>query len=157
MIGVGAVLLFAGIIIGLQFENGKWGGPRGAWMGDDMASTTDQTMNGQKPGVTGAKPSGSKPAGGTATIPTVRYTDNGFVPSILEIKAGQAVRFVNESSRTMWVKTIQKDSPWVALNQGTSVGKGGSWTFTFTTLGTWGYQNDNYKEHTGAVAVMPQR
>lgn len=88
---------------------------------------------------------------------TIRYTDSGFVPAIAEVHAGQAITFVNESSKTMYVKSIAKVMPYLELNEGTSVGRGGKFTFVFTSLGTWGYENANYTDHKGAVAVMPQQ
>ncbi|MEK7531494.1 MAG: hypothetical protein AAB545_00995 [Patescibacteria group bacterium] len=89
------------------------------------------------------------------TTYTIIYTDAGFVPQTLQIKAGQSIRFRNESSSSMWVSSVyQGNVPiYSALNQGRSVGKGGTYDFTFTDRLTVLFFNLNYKTHTGVISV----
>jgi plastocyanin len=166
----GIVVLFIGMLAGWHLR-GVSQPPVVTGMNDAQSTTTD-AMNGSPTTAAAAHTSGGAKTAPVTTqtsntsnttaapsvpaVPTVYYTNAGFQPSMIEIKAGQLVRFVNQSNRTMWVKSVSKVPPFIALDTGTSIPQGSSWTFTFTALGTWGYDNDNYKFDTGAVAVMPQ-
>lgn len=85
----------------------------------------------------------------------VNYTDSGFVPKTIEVKAGISVRFINKSSQAMYVITSSGlNGPiYPDFGQSASVGKGGYFDFTFTKKGTWPYENLNDKTKTGIVIV----
>jgi len=105
---------------------------------------------------------------GTKTI--VTYTDTGYSPKTVTIKAGQSVTFVNNSSHTMW--TASGVHPTHTVYSGTSlsqhcpdtantsfdecqaVNPGISWTFTFKKVGTWSYHNHRQASDTGTVIVQ---
>ena len=86
---------------------------------------------------------------------TVRYTSTGFIPATLEIIRGQNVKFVNDTTLTMWVAS--NDHPthtlYPGFDQGRSVGKDGTFNFIFTEPGTWKYHNHNSPSQGGAVIV----
>jgi plastocyanin len=88
----------------------------------------------------------------------VRYTTYGFTPQTVEIKPGDAVRFINNNILPMWVKAQEHPTAeyfeWASLNQGRSSYQGESYIFTFTQPGSWGYTNLNKDEHKGAVIVL---
>lgn len=87
----------------------------------------------------------------------VTYTNAGFSPSSLTIKAGETVTFQNNSTENMW--TTSGIHPTHTLYSGTSfpahcpdtanvafdacqaTPPGESWSFTFTKVGTWPYHN----------------
>ena len=70
----------------------------------------------------------------------VSYTDRGFVPATLEIKTGKSVHFVNNSNKAMSLTTTEPDSQiYGEFNQGKTVGKGGTYDFTFLQPGLWNY------------------
>ena len=99
-------------------------------------------------------------------VTVVTLTDTGFTPSSVTINRGDAVRFVNDSSRGMWVGADEHpthteydgtstrehcvDGAAVGgtFDQCASTPRGSSWEFTFTKSGTFGYHN-----HTGASSV----
>lgn len=95
----------------------------------------------------------------------VTYTDDGFTPETVTIQAGETVRFVNESSRDMWVGS--DNHPTHTLYPGSSTddclgssfdqcegtGSGTFFTFTFTEVGTWGYHNHVRSSHGGVIIV----
>ena len=91
----------------------------------------------------------------------VRYTDNGFVPFVSEVRIRETVRFINDSNKPMWVTS--RNHPYVEgqeyeypeFQQPKSVSRGGDFIFTFIKSGTWGYKNLNYEDHLGAVVVLP--
>lgn len=86
---------------------------------------------------------------------TITYTDSGFLPDTITIKAGTTVSFVNQSSSEMWVASnphpTHTDLP--GFDEKESVANGGSYQFTFNQLGTWGYHNHNNPGNKGEVVV----
>lgn len=90
----------------------------------------------------------------------VMYTDEGFSPFTIEVVAGTAVRFVNNSSKALWVTSrahptaLQQN--YEEFDSARSIGHGEAYTFTFTKVGVWGYKNLNAEDHLGAVVVIPQ-
>lgn len=91
----------------------------------------------------------------------IRYTDSGFIPSVLDLNAGDTVRFSNMSSKPMWVTTRNHpnfvgDQGYREFDQGKSVSTGGEYLFTFTKIGLWQYKNLNDDSHLGIITVLPQ-
>jgi plastocyanin len=104
-------------------------------------------------------------------VTVVTLTDAGFAPATVTVDAGDTVRFVNESSRGMWVGS--DDHPTHTDYDGTSTrehcadGKstngtfdqcaaidgGGSWDYMFQKSGTFGYHNHVGAANTGTVIV----
>lgn len=85
----------------------------------------------------------------------VSYTDKGFVPKTLEIKAGKSVRFVNNASKAMRIFADDKTSSlYNEMNQSKTVGRGGIYDFTFVSAGTWAYHNENNPVDKGVVVVQ---
>lgn len=101
----------------------------------------------------------------------VTYTDGGFSPASTEVKVGDTVRFVNNSSRGLWVGA--DDHPTHTEYDGTATKEhcvdgsavGGSfdmcrqgapgefWEFTFTKAGTFHFHNHAQAAHGGAIVV----
>jgi len=100
---------------------------------------------------------------------TVTYTDSGYSPATVTISAGQAVTFVNNSSRQMWIAsaghpthtaysgtTLSEHCPDAAntsFDACQGVAKGQSWSFTFTKTGTWKYHNHLRTSDFGTIVV----
>lgn len=135
-------------------------GPIGAPNGFVEPATTTPATTTQK---VAPRPTASKTTTGTsAGTPVmtksgaylISYTDRGFVPAKLEIKAGKSVHFVNNSNKAMSLTTTDPDSQvHREFNQENSVGRGASFDFTFLTAGVWGYTNRNNKGDTGTIIV----
>ncbi|OHA83019.1 MAG: hypothetical protein A2937_02325 [Candidatus Yonathbacteria bacterium RIFCSPLOWO2_01_FULL_47_33b] len=84
----------------------------------------------------------------------VSYTDSGFVPAKLEIARGKSVHFVNNSNKAMSLTTVDQNSQvYREFNQTVSVGRGGTYDFTFLTAGTWWYVNRNSQKELGTIIV----
>lgn len=111
-----------------------------------------------KPAVS-TKPVTTKPVSTpvVAEIPrlVVSYTDQGFVPAIREVKRGEEVVFINNSSRGMRIASFQKSNLgyYPGLSQSKTVARGEVFKFTFLEIGAWNYHNLNYENHTGIVTV----
>lgn len=102
----------------------------------------------------------------------VTLTDNGFSPALVTIARGETVRFVNDSSRSMWVGADEHPThteydgtstrehcangmnTGASFDQCTSVAKGAFWDFTFNKSGTFGYHNHVGASNTGTVVVQ---
>ena len=99
---------------------------------------------------------------------TIRYTDEGFSPSNIDIKVGTTVTWINEATIPLWVASA--DHPTHITYSGTSLidhcpdtagtafdqcSNGDSYTFTFNKSGTWYYHNHTFSASTGSITVTP--
>lgn len=107
----------------------------------------------------------------TASGVTVTYSSNGFSPANVSISAGTLVTFVNNGSEGMWIASdphpshqgydgttrsqhcAQNYSGPAPFDECASVPPGGSWSFTFTKVGAWGYHNHADATNAGHVTV----
>jgi|SRR3989344_3270032 len=116
---------------------------------------------GSRPAPVSVNTEGQNQAAGTgnneASEVTVTYTDSGYLPKTITIKAGTKVMFVNDSSGGMW--TASAMHPTHTVYSGTALTDhcpdaenntfdecrsnppGSSWSFTFDKVGEWGYHN----------------
>lgn len=103
---------------------------------------------------------------GGPAFTVVTLTDAGFSPASVNVTRGETVRFINESSRGMWVGADEHPTHTEydgtstrehcargantngSFDQCASVGRGEYWDYTFTKSGTFGYHN-----HVGASSV----
>lgn len=95
----------------------------------------------------------------------IQYTDSGFKPSKVTITEGQVVRFLNSSSREMWVASVihpqhrnyQERSPDDCLgstfDQCETIPSGEFWDFKFDLIGTWSFHNHIRAKDDGTVTV----
>lgn len=103
---------------------------------------------------------GNASVGATGASAIVSYTDKGFSPSPLPIAVGTTVTWVNQSSHQMWIETTGSSGgdctnaqAKALLNECASVGGGGSYSYTFSALGTFSYFNQQHRNDTGTVIV----
>lgn len=96
----------------------------------------------------------------------VTLTDSGFSPATVTVRAGETVRFVNQSSRGMWIGadehpthteydgTSTREHCADGLNTNDSfdqcqqAASGSFWEYTFKKPGTFGFHN-----HVGASSI----
>jgi len=108
---------------------------------------------------------------GGPAFAVVTFTDNGFSPSSVTIARGETVRFINDSSRGMWVGadehpthteydgTSTREHCANGMNTGnsfdqcSSVAKGEFWDYTFEKTGSFGFHNHVGASNTGTVVV----
>lgn len=85
----------------------------------------------------------------------IAFTDTGFTPKSLTVKSGTMVRFVNQSSKRMWIVSaeVAGGKKLQDMNMGLSVGKDGIYEYQFNQTGTWGFFDQNYQQITGTVLV----
>lgn len=86
----------------------------------------------------------------------VVYTNSGFSPERLTIKAGTIVVFKNESDlNPMWVASDIHPSHQIlpSFDQLKGAAKGETYEYTFTQTGTWAYHNHLSPLHGGTVTV----
>lgn len=99
----------------------------------------------------------TNPGNVTPQLPTVQvsYTDQGFMPSSLEVRQGQTVKFMNVSTRGMWVASLPHPSHtlYPTFDQKIEGTRGEFYEFTFTKSGTWKYHNHVDPSKTGIIIV----
>lgn len=99
----------------------------------------------------------------------ISYTDAGFSPSSLAIKAGDTVDFVNNSSQAFWPASAMhpmhtgypgSDIKKCGTTEGqsmfdacTSHMQGSSWSFLFTEKGSWNYHDHMNASKYGTIVV----
>lgn len=85
----------------------------------------------------------------------VRYTNIGFLPKSLTVEEGTTVTFTNESTGGMWVASDNHPSHSILpdFNQNEVVSAGGTYSYTFTKAGQWGFHNHMRPEHEGIILV----
>ncbi len=84
----------------------------------------------------------------------IQYTDTGFVPKTIQITKGKSVRFINMSTKGLRVFTDTVNDPkFVVLNESKTIGKGGTYTFSFDIEGLWAYHNENHASDHANIVV----
>lgn len=114
-------------------------------------SGTTTTVPPKKATTTAPKAASMTPDG----LYIISYTNSGFSPATLTIKKGKGVRFINNSDKAMRVFADDKNSQiFGSLSQSKTVGRGGTYDFTFTQAGNWAYHNANNTADRGTVLVL---
>jgi plastocyanin len=92
---------------------------------------------------------------GMKAMVKVRYTDKGFVPNKIEVKAGDMVEFINESSTDMWVASVPHPAhtKLPTFDQFRLYKKGAIYRYIFEKKGTWEY-HDHISPSLGGVVVV---
>lgn len=87
---------------------------------------------------------------------TVLLTDEGFSPETMIITAGDTIIFINQSSGKMHVASDPHPfhTTYPEFNQKQSVDAGGTYSFTFTKVGTWGFHNHLNPSAQGTIVVQ---
>lgn len=86
---------------------------------------------------------------------TIRYTNEGYVPANITVKAGTMVMFVNESDQDMWVASnghpAHTDLP--TFDQFEFAPKGSQYVYTFDQVGSWKYHDHVAPVYGGIITV----
>jgi plastocyanin len=121
---------------------------------------------------TTAMATGNATVGATGQSQVITYSDKGFSPSTVTIAAGTTVTWSNTSVRPMWVASGNHPSHTVYDGTSTSqhcvsgapsaatvfdecaaIPSGGSYSFTFTKVGSWSYHNHAHASDMGTIVV----
>lgn len=86
---------------------------------------------------------------------TVEYTDEGYIPSVLEISSGETVTFINKSNRSMWVASDNHPthSIYSEFDQKGISRHEERYSFKFEQVGEWFYHDHLNPRATGTVIV----
>lgn len=91
----------------------------------------------------------------TGQTAEVDYSDSGYAPAIIRVKAGTTVNFVNNSSNLMWTASHPHPThtglPEFDALKG--LPKDQTYSFTFQKTGTWRYHNHLSPAHAGSIVV----
>ena len=135
---IGLVLVF--IIASLVFIKQKGGG-------DVLAPTGEEVQVSQE---TTAIPTDQVPSA------IVTYTDSGFNPATMTVRAGEPVSFINNSSRDFWPASgpHPTHTNYPEFDAKLAIPPEGSYTFTFTKPGPWKYHDHLNPALTGTITVQ---
>ncbi len=143
-----------------------------------QSALSPETSNQTAPGAEVPAPSAGEVPASSAPAPqpapssanaVVTYTDGGYTPNTLRVKAGATVTFKNMSSQSMWTASAVHpshsvysgtpldehcpDTRGIAFDACTGTPPGSSWSFTFMKVGTWKYHNHLSAGDTGTIIV----
>lgn len=108
---------------------------------------------------------------GGPAFKVVTLTDTGFTPASVTVARGETVRFINDSSRGMWVGSDEHPTHTEydgtstrehcangmntasSFDQCASVAKGDFWDYTFKKSGTFDFHNHVGASNTGTIVV----
>lgn len=98
-----------------------------------------------------------------ASSHVISYTDNGYAPSAITIKAGESITFKNDSSKAMWPASAMHPTHTAYPTTGGCLGStfdacagiqsGKIWSFRFDIPGTWKYHDHLTPTFFGAITV----
>lgn len=93
------------------------------------------------PGDNNTNNNDNKPPSNTASTHEISYTNSCYNPSQISIKAGDTIKFINNSSRDMWPASDQHPShtEFSDFDSRGSISPGGSYSFTFHQKKSSGY------------------
>lgn len=153
---LGVVVLAVGALVGWYYFGGNAAGIPGMQVVSPRVSpmptsgVVDESGMMKEPAV-----EGSGKGGVVVAQDTVVYTDNGYQPKSLTIKKGTRVTFRNDSASSMWTASGTHPTHQLlpGFDQKQSVGKGGTYEYTFTSVGTWQYHNHVNPSDVGYIVV----
>jgi plastocyanin len=159
IIGLAVIVVLAGAAIALSSGNDKESDStqtsNNSWSTDKTSSTNNSTTPpaSQTPTPT-PTPSQSEPPAAPKTM-VITYSDSCYSPAYPTIKKGYTVKFVNESSLSMWPASADHPSHTVypEFDADKEVAPGGSYSFTFTKVGAWDFHDHVKPSCTGTITV----
>lgn len=151
---IGLVVLAVGVLVGWFYFKGKPVSPASVNQTVQTTPTPAGSNLGAPENISGLPGNGLE-KGGVQSRVVVTFTDKGFSPTPVTVKAGSTVAFINESSAAMWVASDPHPTHTLlpGFDELGSVGKGGTYEYTFTKVGTWTYHNHLTPTVKGTVVV----
>lgn len=140
---------------------------------EEMTEATSGTSE-EIPTPTDTTPSATVEAGvsvGTSAPVTVTYTDQGFSPKSVSVAVGSNVKFVNNSTHSMWVASdvhpthakydgtstsqhcVSGSATGGTFDECTAITPGTVYTFAFAKAGSFTYHNHVQASDSGIVTV----
>ncbi len=107
----------------------------------------------------------SAPAGSATPAPSnapnppktydISYKNGCYGPANATVKQGDSVKFTNNSSQSMWPASDNHPSHTIysEFDSKGSIAPGGTYTFIFTRIGSWGYHDHLKPGCTGTISV----
>lgn len=149
---IGLVVLAVGGLVGWYFLKGTPAAPAPQQV---VATPTPSGSNlGAPESATSGGTSGVD-KGGVVARTVVTYTDTGFAPKTITVKAGTPVSFVNDSNNLMWVASDPHPTHTLlpGFDELRGVDRDSIFEYVFTNVGTWTYHNHLNPSAKGTVVV----
>lgn len=166
LVGLGAVILIAAGILYFKdkLEPLAVVEPANDAQEQQTVTPTSTPQSGTDQGGEGMDLGGSVDIGG-APDAVISFTSNGYEPSMVTVKRGDTVRFVNNSTLDTWPASANHPTHTVYPQKSADdclgstfdacrgLKPGESWDFTFTEAGTWGFHDHLHANRRGSVVV----
>jgi len=93
----------------------------------------------------------------TGTTHIVEFSEEGFSPKLSEILVGDSIEFVNTGELDHWPASNVHPTHelYADFDARRPILPGGSWTFTFSQAGLWGFHDHLNPQNMGQVVVLP--
>lgn len=123
-------------------------------------NSTTNTSSGGSTGTSGESGGGSSGGGGTTTTSPktydISYTNSCYSPANATVKKGDTVKFTNNSTKGMWPASNNHPSHTIysEFDAKGSISSGGTYSFTFTKIGSWGYHDHLKPSCSGTITVQ---
>lgn len=164
---VAILVLAALLLIGFAIQNqqkASLSGPAALEeSGEAQLPQTAGETSAQTTATGGTAPAGGGPAAVARAVYApdgshlIYYSSAGFSPSVVSVKAGGSVTFVDESSGSLRLMSnphpAHTDYP--AFNQSQSIGPAGRLSVGNLKAGTWGFHNEFNPDYLGLILVSP--
>ncbi len=143
---IGLVLVF--VIVGFVLVKQRGGNEALAPTGKEVSIPT-------APPASTPTPTPTRPAV-APTVKIITYTDNGFSPATLTIKAGDNVLFKNNSPKDFWPASAPHPTHtnYPEFDAKRGIASGATYSFTFTRIGSWKYHNHLNPASIGTITVQ---
>lgn len=153
---IGYLLAIIVLGFGVYFINNKDTAPQAVV--NDVVATTSPAVSADENKTASSKPKSSASSASQQVamkdgMYIVSYENTGFKPKLLEIGRGKSVRFVNNSTKALRVGDTTGKPAFETFSQPKTVGKGGTYEYTFNDVGTYEYANQNNTADKGTVVV----
>lgn len=129
--------------------------PIARYVGSGKVVPTDILANGLQAEAIAMMEMGQSMPGMAMPMETIRYTNEGYVPANITVKAGTMVMFVNESDQDMWAASnghpAHTDLP--TFDQFEFSPKGSQYVYSFDQVGSWKYHDHIAPIYGGVITV----
>ncbi|MES2213680.1 MAG: hypothetical protein V4473_02465 [Patescibacteria group bacterium] len=128
------------------------------WRNSSEAERADQSQNeSATTSASASKTSASKTTSNSYLaqdgVYVIKYTNAGFVPNDIQIPRGKSIRFINMTDTGMRIISDNTDPKFAGLTEAKTIGKGATYTFTFSEVGLWVYHNQSTPNQRATVLI----
>lgn len=122
----------------------------------DTDNDVNTAENTETNSTTASPENNAQPSAPTPTSHNISYTNNCYTPVNITIKKDDTIIFTNNSNRDMWPasKNHPSHKEYPDFDAKNGITSGGTYQFTFSNTGSWGYHDHEKPSCTGTITVQ---